>query len=666
MNIIAFRRKKFILKRIVLGLGALSFLLAVFLTPAAGTGQEVCSFPEGSPPAPVDAIVEGLLDSVLAEDVPGAVVHISTPFWEGTWTRGTADLALGRPITSADTFRIASISKTFTAVVVLQLIDEEVLSLEDTLDSFDNGFGVPLADRITIRQLLNHTSGLGDWTESTEFKLVSCGRDPAAALLVDWSPQSMVELAVSVGHAEPGTGFEYEDTNYILLGMIVEWVSQSAVTGTRLPEEIRERILVPLALDHTVYPSDSVMPGQPVHGYWRPADFICPEWSGYTELADGTNYNPSREFGCGAMISTLNDLRTWCNALTHGSLISSALHREQLTWGPWPAPSGGYGLGIASILGAIGHGGDLSNGYSSGMYYLPSREAVIVVLLNSEAFSATALAAQLILEIFPPNPSPHPAEGDYNGDGKSDIALFRGAGGLWAVRGLGRTYFGARQDIPVAGDYDGDGYADVAVYRLAMGLWAVKNMTRLYFGDWQDTPVPGDYDGDGTCDIAVFHDVSGRWRVRGITRFSFGAQFDQAVPGDFNGDGTDEAAVFRPSSVISPPAGLWAVRGVTRFYYGEGGDLPIPGAYRWYGSLPGGGSPFGKQGGIFRSSSGLWAIRGVTRIYWGRDTDQPVPADYDGDSRADFGIFRDSSGLWAIRGISRVYFGVSGDIPVTR
>jgi CubicO group peptidase (beta-lactamase class C family) len=662
-----FHPKKFKVFLIIAALSTSVFLLATDALTTEFRNQE-SSLARINVPAQVDTVVEGLLNSTLAEGVPGAIIHVSTPFWEGTWTEGTADLAENRPITPSDTFRIASITKTFTATVVLQLIDEGVLSLENTLNDFNDGFGVPLAAQITIRQLLSHTSGLADWTASTEFQTSSCSQTPAGYLLIGWSPQSMVDMAISVGHSEPDTGYEYEDTNYILLGMIVEWATQSAVTGTRLPEEIRNRILIPLGLAHTTYPLDSVMPSPSVHGYWIPGEFsdLCPNWSGYTGLTDGTDYNPAREFGCGAMISTLADLKTWCAALAHGTLISEALHQEQLTWGLWPASSGGYGLGIMSVLGAIGHGGDLSNGFSSGIYYLPARQACIIVLLNSEAVNATYLAAQLIANIFPPAIPPHPADGDYNEPGKSKIALFRRSSGLWAVRGLGRVYFGGRQDIPVPGDYDGDGYTDITIFRPLTGLWAIKNITRLYFGSWQDIPIPGDYNGDGSCDITVLHDVTGYWRVREITRFYFGLQFDQPLPGDYNGNGTDEAAIFRSSTILNPSVGLWAIRGITRFYYGAGGDLPVPSAYRWYGHQGAAGGPFRKQAGIFRPSSGLWAIRGSTRIYFGRSMDQPIPADYGKIGTDQIGIFRESSGLWAVRELTRIYYGKNEDLPITR
>jgi len=633
------------------------------------SASSILSLPvAAAPPPAADQVVEKWLDAAQAEGVPGAIVHVSTPFWEGTWTRGTADLETGRPIGAGDYFRIASISKTFTATVVLQLVDEGVLSLDDTLSEFDGGFGVPLADRITIRQLMNHTSGLNAWDDNTDYKNFSCSHTPAEYLLVDWTLQSMIDLAVSAGGSPPGTGYDYEDTNYILLGMIVEWVTQSAVTSTRLPEEIRDRILVPLALNQTSYPLDSSIPEPAVHGYWIPADhwLECSKWSKYTTLNDSVAYNPSGEFGCGAMISTAADLAVWCRAYARGDLISADLHREQLTWA-WPGKIGGYGLGIMSLLGAVGHGGDFTFGYSSGIYYLPSRDAVIVVLLNREisTFEATFVSAQLISGIFPPAPIPRPGSGDYRGDGKSDIAIFRMENGLWAVRGLGRTYFGAGGSIPVPGDYTGDGYADLAVFRPFNGLWAVKNLTRFYFGDWRDTPVPGDYDGDGVCDPAVFRDLTGLWRVRGVTRFYFGRQFDWPLSGDFSGDGTAQAAVFRPSTIFGPGAGLWAVRGMTRAYFGRTGDLPVPGSYGWYGAVKSAG-PFRLRPAVFRPETGLWAARGVTRFYYGRFGDIPVPGDFDGNNLTEAAVFRPDSGLWAIRSLTRAYFGREGDLPATR
>ena len=257
-----------------------------------------------------------------------------------------------------------------------------------------------------------------------------------------------------------------------------------------------------------------------------------------------------------------------------------------------------------------------------------------------------------------PTPLPTPqslipiiAGGDYNGDGTSDIAIFRGSSGLWALRGITRFYFGSSSDIPASGDYSGDGSADIALYRSATGLWAVRGLTRLYFGGVSDLPIPGDYDGDGYCDAGIFRSNTGLWAIRDLTRVYFGAVSDLPVPGDFRGDGAKDIGIFRRSS------GLWAIRGLTRIYFGGASDLPIPGDYD---------GDYSCDIAVFRSATGLWAVRDFTRIYFGGASDLPVPADYEGDLADDIGIFRSSSGLWAIRQFTRAYYGSVNDIPVTR
>jgi hypothetical protein len=249
--------------------------------------------------------------------------------------------------------------------------------------------------------------------------------------------------------------------------------------------------------------------------------------------------------------------------------------------------------------------------------------------------------------------------GDYTGDGRTDIAIFRPATGLWAVRGLGRIYFGALGDIPVSGDYDGDGIADIAVFRPATGLWAVKDITRAYFGSSADLPVPADYTGNGSCDIAVFDPSVGRWHIQGTGIYYFGRDNDLPIPGDYIGERIDRIAVFRPDT------GLWAVRGLTRAYFGQTGDWPAPGVYQWYsGSKMAG--PFRDQIAIFRPSTGLWAVRGGERSYLGKSGDVPLVGTFTGDIFDEFGIFRPANGLWAIKGVTRAYFGTSGDVPLAQ
>jgi len=241
--------------------------------------------------------------------------------------------------------------------------------------------------------------------------------------------------------------------------------------------------------------------------------------------------------------------------------------------------------------------------------------------------------------------------GDYNGDGTSDIAIFRSSSGLWAVRSVTRTYFGSSSDTPIAADYTGDGTSDIAIFRSSSGLWAIRGISRAYYGASIDQPSPGDYNGDGVADIAIFRAPIGLWAVRGLTRVYFGSSGDISIPADYSGAGTDSIAIFRLST------GLWALRGISRIYYGQLGDWVIPDDYSGDGT---------SDPAIFRNTSGLWAIRGVTRVYHGCCFDWPVPADYQGDGTADVSIFREASGLWAPRGITRVYYGTYDDRPVTK
>ena len=246
---------------------------------------------------------------------------------------------------------------------------------------------------------------------------------------------------------------------------------------------------------------------------------------------------------------------------------------------------------------------------------------------------------------------PKISSGDYNGDGTSDIAIFRESTGLWAVRGTTRLYFGSAGDLPVSGDYSADGTTDISIFRGSSGLWAVRGVTRAYFGTSSDTAVPFCFNPSSACDIAIFRPSSGLWAVKGVTRVYFGADGDRPVPGDYDGDRIGDIGIFRPSS------GLWALKNISRIYFGSSDDTPVPGDYNGEGYW---------RPGIFRSSSGLWAIRGVTRVYYGSSEDTPVPANYAGSGSDSIGIFHPSTGLWAARGETRVYYGGSGDIPVTR
>ncbi len=240
--------------------------------------------------------------------------------------------------------------------------------------------------------------------------------------------------------------------------------------------------------------------------------------------------------------------------------------------------------------------------------------------------------------------------GDFDGDGTGDVAIFRGATGLWAIRDVSRFYFGGPGDYPVTLNFRNHPDSAPAIFRPRTGLWAVRGVTRIYYGQSLDNPVTGDFNGDGLDELGIFRSSSGLWAIRNHTRIYFGSSGDTPVPGDYDGDGTAEAGIFRNIS------GLWAIRGVTRSYFGGSSDLPVPADYNGDGI---------DEIGIFRNVTGLWAIRGVTRLYFGTSGDIPQPGNIIGDGSEQISVFRPNSGLWASRSISRIYYGRSGDFPVT-
>ena len=273
--------------------------------------------------------------------------------------------------------------------------------------------------------------------------------------------------------------------------------------------------------------------------------------------------------------------------------------------------------------------------------------------------------------------SGHVAPFDYDGDGRSDISVFRPTTGDWYLQrsadGFTGVNFGAGEDKIAPADYDGDGKTDVAVYRPSTGVWYVSNssdgtFTVHNFGVSEDLPAPADYDGDGKADICVFRPSTGTWyRLNsGDGEFvvvQFGAEGDKPTIGDFDGDGKSDLAIFRPAE------GAWyqAYSSDGTFFgeqFGVSTDRVTPADYDGDGKT---------DIAIYRPTEGLWYVKNsatstYTPYLFGIAEDIPVPGDYDGDGKADIGVFRPSNGTWYIANSSdssyTIYqFGQSGDRP---
>ena len=286
-----------------------------------------------------------------------------------------------------DHVRIASITKTFTATVILQLADEKKLKLTDTLDMYDLGVTVPNRDKITIRNLLNMTSGLFNYTNDDKFwpKFLA---DPTAA----WTPKELVDMSLSHGVAgPPGQDYDYNNTNYVLLGMIIE-----KLTGNTAGTEIKRRIIDKLGLRNTSFPATAEMPVPFMHGYMPDAG-VGGDMSG-PAVKDMSVESPTPFFTAGGMISDLMDIKTWLQALASGTLLSPEMHREQLTFAS-PNTSG-YGLGVMNGGIFIGHSGEIT-GYNSSAYtQVGGNGATIIVFINRYPSKIEGAADQFTSAIY--------------------------------------------------------------------------------------------------------------------------------------------------------------------------------------------------------------------------------------------------------------------------
>jgi D-alanyl-D-alanine carboxypeptidase len=367
--------------------------------------------PDAAPavPAALDRKLRARLDKLRSKyAIPGVsatIILADGSTWTGT--SGMANVRKGTKVKADTAFALASVSKTYTAALILALANDGKLDLDEHVSKL-----LPkmrFASKVTVRQLLNHTSGLPDYFLSGKIDRALFG-DRARA----WTTRDAFRY---VGKAlfPPGKGWYYSNTNYALLGMIAEKVG-----GRPLAEQLHERFLDPLGLDHT-YQQVTEKPRGPIaRGYRVTGTALKPV---FTDQSDGSKVMPftsvvTAAAGAGSIAATSGDVARWARDLYAGDVLPRSTIRAMIAEARKTArfhPRIGYGLGVqvTTLDGrpALGHSGRLV-GFRSVVRHLPDEEITIAVLTNESNTDPTIIARSLLRIVSPspePTPSPSPS-----------------------------------------------------------------------------------------------------------------------------------------------------------------------------------------------------------------------------------------------------------------
>ena len=357
------------------------------------------------PPSATPALVAALdarLDRLrLTYGIPGvsaSIVFADGSVWRGR--SGLADVAAGRPVTTDTAFSVASVSKTFTAALIMRLVEDGRLTLETRAKTILPTLRIDPA--ITVRQLLDHTSGLRDFYLNPRID---------KALLAKRG--QVWNAARSLGYvgkpfARPGTSWHYSNTNYLVLGMLAE-----AVGRAPLADQLRRRFFVPLGLDHTWYQSAEAPRGPVAHGYrFNGKGRKLPA----IDLSDGSQVVPftsviTASGGAGSIATSAGDLARWAAALYGGNVLSDGSRAsmiEDIARTARLKPAIPYGLGVQGIpvggRSALGHSGRFL-GSRAVMRWLPAERMAIAVETNQSRTDPALLLADLAGLAFTPPPS---------------------------------------------------------------------------------------------------------------------------------------------------------------------------------------------------------------------------------------------------------------------
>ncbi|MFD5547671.1 serine hydrolase domain-containing protein [Streptomyces goshikiensis] len=338
-------------------------------------------------PAPDREALTKALKNTLAVGAPGAMVRVTGSGAPLTQAEGVQDKTTGAAMDPNSRFRIGSVTKTFSAVVLLQLVDEGKLKLDDPVNTYLPGL-LP-DDRITVRHLLTHRSGLADYTNAM-FEHTVPGFEAVRNKVFTY--QELVALSLREPRtAQPGASYSYSNTNFVVVGMLIE-----KATGRTVAKEYERRIIKPLKLKNTsyVHPSTAIK-GPHAHGYLHPDEAGAP-------LVDSTEQTVSWAQSAGAMISTTADLNTFMSGLLGGKLLSAGTMDAMTTVTPTDATNTRfYGLGLRRYdlscgTSVYGHTGTVQGFYTYAFATRDGRRSIAAMANTSNRGEAnTALGGTL-------------------------------------------------------------------------------------------------------------------------------------------------------------------------------------------------------------------------------------------------------------------------------
>jgi len=339
--------------------------------------------------AALQKALDGIRSGGKYPGVSAAILFPDGSIWTGV--SGAAVTSPATPVATDTLFSVGSITKTFVAALAGRLASAGTIGLDDALSKYVPTF--PNAANITLRELLNHTSGIKDL-----FEIPAIANAIVSHRTATWTSDQVLSMVGKLKYFAPGTGYHYSNTDFVLLGLVIE-----KATGQTVAALVRSTFLTPLGLSHTYLQTEEGAQGPEAHGYLGPASKPRDNSAGtmlpFTAEATAAGF-------AGAYVSTASDLAVWANALYGGQILDQATLASMVDISPslaFPSkPRYPYGFGFeeTTVAGQVawGHRGHL-DGFWSSMEYLPAYHISIVILINAEWADPNFAASSILGKI---------------------------------------------------------------------------------------------------------------------------------------------------------------------------------------------------------------------------------------------------------------------------